>query len=196
MARPFIRRRKDLMFICDDSQFVYVSFTKSCSSSMYNLLQSNFKGLRTKRSWRKIPDQYVDYTSFCVVRNPYSRLVSWWWSICKVGGDRYGHIKELTDLGLTTTLEDFLTLWDTKNGLGQAFIVEDVNRMDHIIKLENIEEEFNALPFINNHISIPKVNVKNKPHWRELITPKAAQKIETMYKRDFELFNYKIEDFS
>ena len=180
------------MFICSEKEFVYVAFTKSGSSSMYSLLKSNFSGQRLNRSWRKIPEEYKNYTSFCVVRNPYSRLVSWWWSICKADGDRYGHKKELQDRGLSLSLEDFLTLWREKKGAFQAPIVETVNRMDHVLKLENIEHDFNALPFVTKYIAIPKVNVKNKIHWTDLLTPKAIEMINAGWKRDFELLNYEM----
>ena len=180
------------MFICPEKEFVYVSFTKSGSSSMYSLLQSNFTGMRWNRSWRRIRDEHLDYTSFCVVRNPYARLVSWWWSICKTGGDRYGHKKELANKGLTESLEDFITLWMEKpeTAISQSIIIETVNNFDYVLKLENIEEELNTLPFITTQMDMPKLNAKNKLHWKELLTPKAIELINAGWEQDFKLLNY------
>jgi len=182
------------MFICDNPKFVYVSFTKSGSSSMYALFNQHYAGLNKPRHHRKIPDEYSIYPSFTVVRNPYSRMVSWWWSICKVGGDRYGHRKELAQAGLTESLADFCTLWSTKpeSATSQSFIIENVNDFDCVLKLENIEEDFNALPFVATHIEIPKANVKNKPHWKDLITPEAIKVINQHWENDFTLLNYEI----
>ena len=176
------------MFICHNPKFVYVSFTKSGSSSIYKLLEANFSGQRLRRTKKLIDEQYNDYLSFCVVRNPYSRLVSWWWSICNTGGDRYGHKKELLDRGLSLSLEDFLTVWVEKNGTSQIRPIS----FDYILKLENIEDDFNSLPFITKHINIPRSNAKNRPHWKELINTKSIQLINTAYKRDFELLGYEM----
>lgn len=181
------------MFISSNPKFVYVSFTKSGSSSVYAALRANFTGKERPRHNRGIPKEYNSYPSFCVVRNPYSRLVSWWWSICKVGGDRYGHKKELQQRGLTTSFKDFLTLWAEKNGIAQAPAVETVNQIDYVIRLENLEEEFNNLPFISSYIQIPKKNSRNYPHWTEIVDETTGRMISETYKRDFELFGYKIE---
>lgn len=183
------------MFTCDDLQFIFISATKSGSSSVYKVLGENFSGVRYKRTHKIIPKEFKNYTSFCVVRNPYSRLISWWWSICKAPTDRYGHWKELEQMGLTKSLEDFLTLWATKNGITQSKIVEVNDKIDYTVKLENLEEEFNQLPFVTNHITFPHKNKKNHPHWRELITPEAGEIINKTFKKDFEIFGYDMENF-
>ncbi len=183
------------MFVCENPKFVYVSFTKSGSSSMYNLLETNFKGTNHPRHHKGIPPNNKSYPSFCVVRNPYSRLVSWWWSICKAKGDRYRHKKELKDRNLPESLQGFLTLWEEKNGTSQSAGYEHNNGIDHVLKLENIEEEFNALPFITKHIEIPKVNVKNHPKWSELLDTESGKMINRIYKRDFELFGYEMINY-
>ena len=130
-------------------------------------------------------EQYKDYVSFTVVRSPYSRLVSWWWSICKVDGDRYGHKKELAERGLSQSLEDFVVLWSEKKGTTQHVAIER-HRYNHILKLENLERDLHALSFMPEHIIIPRANKKNYPHWRELMTPEAGQVINSIYKHEFD----------
>ena len=184
------------MFVCDEKKFVYVGFTKSGSSSIYALLTANFNGQKFNRSWRQIKEEHKGYTSFCVVRNPYSRMVSWWWSICKVGGDRYGHKRELANAGLTESLEDFITLWSTKPeaATSQSLIIETVSRFDHVIHLEKIKDELYELPFMPFGVEIPKFNAKSdKPHWKELLTPKAIELINTHWEDDFKLLGYENE---
>lgn len=182
------------MFISHKPQFVYVAFTKSGSSSMYALLDQHFKGEKRNRTHRRIPDEYKHYPSFCVVRNPYSRLVSWWWSICKAEGDRYGHKKELADRGLTTSFTDFLKLWATKNGIAQAPIV-NLNQFDYILKLENITNDLNTLPFFASKVEFPQRNKRNHPHWTDIITAESGKFINDTYREDFELLGYEMLDF-
>jgi len=184
------------MFFCNNPKFVYVSFTKSGSSSMYGLLKTHFNGKTAPRHHKKIPDQYRSYPKFCVVRNPYARLVSWWWAICKVDGDRYGHKRELKQLGQPQTLTGFMRLWETKNGLSQYQGIEVNGEFDYVLKIENIEEEFNALPFITKHIPIPKRNAREHPHWTELMEPEAGRIINRIYQKDFEYFNYEMLEFN
>jgi len=128
-------------------------------------------------------------------------MVSWWWSTCKTKGDGYGHKKQLADRGLSESFEDFLVLWKEKGGHDQAHAIGPLprigytHRIDHIIKLENLEQEFNKLPFIKKHINIPQLNERKKPPIKELITPTAGKLLNEMYANDFKLLNYPMEDF-
>ena len=127
---------------------------------MYNVLQDRFRGVRLPRRRRRIPDQYRHLYSFAVVRNPYDRMVSWWWAICKNQGDRYGHKKQLRNMGLTESLKDFLILFEDKGRLGQHIYFE-VNTINQTLRLEQLEEDFSTLPFIHEKIKFPKSNSKN-----------------------------------
>lgn len=176
------------MFICHQHKFTYIPLTKCGSSSMYKLLSANFIGKRKKRAGRRIPDEAHNYYNFFIVRNPYSRIVSWWWSICKVGGDRYGHKRELRKMGLQPTLGGFVKLWATKPEtaiIQAAPIANNAPHVNKVIKLENLDSEFNALPFVINHIDIPRKNKKDRPDWKELIDPQAGKLINEVFERDF-----------
>lgn len=183
------------MFVCHKHRFVYVPFTKSGSSTMYKVLSQNFVGTKFRRTKRRIRPEDKQYTSFCVVRNPYSRLISWWWSICKPKGDRYGHKRELAKRGLPETLSGFLTLWEEKKGTDQYSHVKANDGIDYVLKLGNLEQDFNSLPFVTKHISIPCVNKKNHPPWQELLDPESGRLINRIYKQDFEFFNYAMLEF-
>lgn len=110
-------------------------------------------------------------------------------------GDRYGHKKELATMGQPETLTGFLRLWETKKTQSQHHRVEANGGFDHILKLESLEEDFNALPFVTKHISIPKPQKKNYPHWSKLIDAEAGQLINDIYAKDFEYFGYEMLEF-
>ena len=184
------------MFISDNPKFVYISVTKAGSSSVVRHLHNQFGGRNLGNTTWKIPPGHEDYYSFIVVRNPYARMVSWWWSICKTGGDRYGHKKELQQHNLSESLFDFLTLWEIKGGYTQSKYLTINPTIERILKLENLEEDFNNLPFITTHISLPKINARKYPHWKELLDAKSGQLINRVYEEDFKQFDYDRLDFS
>ena len=181
------------MFINDDLKFVYVSMTKSGSSSIVALLKDKFGGTSNGNTRMVIPPCCENHYSFTVSRNPYARMISWWWSICKADGDRYGHKKELRDANLSESLPDFLLLWERKGDYSQTkYLSVNHDPLDTILKLENIEEDFNNLPFVKEHVDIPKVNAKNHPSWQGLLNENSRVLINRIYADDFENFNYEM----
>jgi len=178
------------MFVNNKLKFVYVSVTKSGSSSVAKHLLDNFGGGHIGQPKVVIPSQYQDYYSFLVVRNPYERMVSWWWAICKANNDRYGHKQQLRKAGLTESLFDFLTLWSTGN-FSQAVYLTSNKKIDKTIKLENIQDEFNTLPFVTSALPLPKINTHERPCWQSLLDIESGRLINTEYEDDFKLFNYK-----
>ena len=178
------------MFVNHNLKFVYVSVTKSGSSSIVGLLRKEMGGQDLGNTKRIIPSEYDDYYSFIVVRNPYARMVSWWWAICKDGGDRYGHKKELQNAGLTESLHDFLILWEMKGDYSQAHYLNVNKKFDKILKLENIKKDFNTLPFIKTYLEIPRANSRKHPTWEELLDSESGKLINRIYGSDFEKLNY------
>ena len=182
------------MIVNDKLKFVFVSMTKCGTQSINTLLTKEFGGQRYTNVKKKIDDNNLDYFKFTVSRNPYERMVSWWWAMCKVDGDRYGHKKELKNAGLSESLFDFLTLWEKKPYYGHTMSSWLILNppLDKIIKLENIEE-LNSLPFITTALIIPKINVhKERPSWEELLDNDSHKLINRVYADDFKNFNYEM----
>lgn len=177
------------MFVNNNLKFVYVSITKSGSRSVIRLLRDNYGCNNIGHPKIVIPKQYEDYYSFLVVRNPYERMVSWWWAICKDKGDRYRHKAQLRKAGLTESLFDFLTFWST-GSFGQATHLTSNKKIDKIIKLENIQEEFNTLPFVKTPLAIPRINTHTRPSWEELLDVESGKLINRVYEDDFKCFGY------
>lgn len=123
------------MFVSEELKFVFIPVTKSGSSSVINALDNNFNGRRLQRNPRP-PEQFRNYYLFCCVRNPYARMVSWWWTICKAEGDRYGHKRELRQHNLSESLFDFLTLWEIKGTYTQSSYMDRNPTMKKVLKLD------------------------------------------------------------
>jgi hypothetical protein len=184
-------------------QFVYISNTKSASSSVYAFLKRHFSNSKQSeihsRPFKTIPEEYASFPWFTVVRHPYQRLSSWWWSAVKmqekIHKDRYGHIKELRDMGLDTRFSNFLKLWATKPQTKQTIVIKRNNgRIPHIIHVENIEKELSELPFLNQHIKLFRLehinHKKDRPEWKDVIKGPAIGLLHEVYQEDFDTFGY------
>ena len=198
------------MIACEEHKVVFVDIPKTGSRSIMITLRAQYGGTSIgKNHARSIPQQYKDYFKFCVVRNPYERMCSLYWSLCRRRDDTKSYRKMLKEQNLSLSLEGFLTLIKSNSGKALYFpqykFVEN-NNMDTILRFENLNEEFNMLPFIKAPHKLPHSNSttinRNKvstpdprPHWRELVTAQAAEIINERYAKDFEMFNYEMENF-
>ena len=73
-----------------------------------------------------------------------------------------------------------------------AFGVNYMDRLDYIIRMEDIENEFNKLPFVTDHITIPhdkKGNIRSN-WWKTMIQKESEELIYQWAKDDFIAFNY------
>lgn len=73
-----------------------------------------------------------------------------------------------------------------------AFGVNYMDGLDYIIRMEDIENEFNKLPFVEDHATIPhdKKGSKKFNWWRTIIQPETEELIYQWAKDDFIAFNY------
>ncbi len=73
-----------------------------------------------------------------------------------------------------------------------AFGVNYMDKLDYIIRMEDIENEFNKLPFVENHTTIPhdKKGDERSTWWKTIMQPEAEELIYQWAKDDFIAFNY------
>lgn len=195
------------MFICEKPKVVFVAIPKTGTRSIYKVLKREYGGFMYKEHLPVIPQRWRRYFSFCVVRNPYDRVCSAYWSICQRKGDRTKYLARFRRLGLPNTLKSFLLVIKRQRNRRELpqckFVVR--NRMDQILRYETLQEDFNTLPFLKEPVTLPWANStttnktektpQTRPHWKELVTPETGQMINEMFTRDFEMFEYPMEKF-
>lgn len=140
------------MIISQRHRFAFISTMKCATNSLTHALLTRYQGAMPgdlhERRMDWVPPGYF---TFSVCRNPYTRAVSLWWSTCmRHDLDRYGFRKTCAD---PDRLEGFMQ-WV----LGLASVPHDLlltqsewhrhTRIDRFLRVEHLEAEFAALPFV------------------------------------------------
>ena len=146
-------------------------------------------------------DEWKTYKKFCVVRNPYEKVISAW-----------NYLMETMNLNIEFKI--YLEFKDivSENEYWHIFMpqyenmIDENNNMviDYIIKFENLEED---LAKVLKNIGVDKIihnkeKVKNKrqyDYYKKYYDQNSLEIINKLYEKDFELFGYKkyncIDDF-
>ena len=149
--------------------------------------------------WHKTPDELgrtiykKDDELFCVVRNPYDKIISAY---------KYANGKRASKEGLNTFIKDKLThfkkneRWNGCHILPQYKYTHGNIKCDHILKFENLENDLKKLNenYENKNINNIKLEKNNKSKSKlntNDLTQESKDLIYKVYKKDFELFGYK-----
>ena len=132
-----------------------------------------------------------DDKTFCVVRNPYTKIVSAY---------KYAYGNESSKKGLNEFIKNKLTNFEKNkfsNGchiLPQYKFTHEKIKCDNILKFENLEKEFDLLMKKNN---LEKLKLTNDNHTSKIklsykdLDDESIKLINKVYDKDFKLFNYK-----
>lgn len=155
----------------------------------------------TPHHWFK-DNPYANQSTFCVVRNPYERLVSEFHWSC---GKREGVCKNTEEKITSETMNEFIQLQaKTYQHFGYqghffpqhlyVFDTEGNQVIDHILRFENLDEDFDALMKLYNlDIELPKkLNARNSTDLLTVkdLTMETIYVINKVYLMDFVRFSY------
>lgn len=211
------------MFISNNPKFVYIDIPKTGTRSILKFLHEQFPNagpgeLRPSHQL-DIPPSYQTFFSFCVVRNPYDRLCSLWWSVCKRGIDKRDYIADMKKQGLGNTLYNFLTVLEQRQResdfskshvrakymhiIPQTVYLQR-NNINRVLKFEQLSDELKSidllnttteLPFVNPTVVVTDKNPAARPDWREMIDTETGKKINEMCSTEFEQLGYEMLDW-
>ena len=163
--------------------------------------------LTSKHCIKELPPNLNDYYKFGFVRNPFSRLVSFYKNRYennilkphKMEPNIPGYIKQVDsfeDLTLKISkMPDFIL--DPHFALQYPIFYKNGKCLvDYVGKFENIENDYKHIQEKYNYLPLPKYNqtLKNED-WENFYTLKAVENVYKKYKKDILLFGYK-EDYN
>lgn len=199
-------------------RFVFVSTPKVCTHSIYQILDKHYSDGLVDLGFlhrNRVPHPFQELMRWTVVRNPYSRAVSIWWSTC-----RLAHLDQYKFRQKSGAEEDFVrfAVWLAQTSPSarrlQPLIRNQTDWLKPVepitaIHLENLEQELAKLSFWKKGIEVPQLNTtaqkisvqerkEGRPipflPWPVLCQDKEAQEaILAWAAADFERFGYSKE---
>lgn len=185
-----------------DNQILFVHIPKTGGTSISTALFGKDAGHPYLYQFYFANKNYTKaFYKFCVVRNPYDRLVSTYFhfttnTINPIIKKLWDNFKINSFEELVLKMEDpvfFIKLTSIIHFVPQHEMISYKDlQMDRIFKFENfdnVEQELNA-HLKDTQISLKKLNSSKRTSYQDYYNPKTKAIVYKVYKRDFELFDY------
>ena len=133
---------------------------------------------------KKFKNSYNNYKKFTIIRNPYDKMVSWYFYLKRNLGENYNIVE------FNEWIKEPSSFWHANDPI--SYLKPQCDWIDNtveIIKFENINKELNS--FFNKKIDLPITNKSNRNHYLEYYNNNSLDIIYNKYKKDFKKFNYK-----
>ena len=205
------------MIVCDKNKFVFIHIPKNSGTAMTKELQKTYKNtkllMQCERDGKNIgidkmhlyydviyefiPKNVLDnYLKFCIIRNPYNKIYSAWNFIKERHG--YSNVNDFIKYKLN---EEFIYGKQIIPGNARVhyrpqftFVYDNKNNKfaDFIIRYENLNEDISKMNE-NYGLNIKLYdNGNTKQSYINFLNKESILKINSLYKKDFELFNYEM----
>ena len=190
------------MIISQPLEYVFVSNPKTGTHSLYQLLQSEFYGTQLEGRYHenRVPDHLQDHFCFTTCRHPISRFVSAFNVLTRdksykdifldhAGGDDF-----LSFARWASTLDNRSEL------IGKGFAVltlqsawlKDV-KIDQFVRIEQANEDFERLPFVNHSVEVPKLLARKHETWDDLRCEESEALLREWLAPEFDFLPYEFD---
>ena len=129
-------------------------------------------------------DVWTNYFKFCFERNPWDKLISWYYWRYKT--EPRPTISEFIDSGEAAKVSAY-----------PLYTIDDQVAVDKVFMYERMEEELNELSSHLNlpyQLILPKANGgvrRDKRHYKDVLTSKERGAVANLFRREIKLFGYK-----
>ena len=175
--------------IIEEHKAVFVHIPKNAGTSIEALFANNsfkiqpYKHANIHEIKKKFPEIYNSYRKFTIIRNPYDKMVSWYFYLKKqVGIDN-------KIIEFSKWIKEPSKLWHINDPA--YFLDPQYTWLDDtvtLIKYENLDEELNK--FFGKDINLPITNKSDHNHFSDYYNKDSSDIIYNRYKEDFKKYNY------
>tara|TARA_R110002020_G_scaffold50211_1_gene142102 strand:- start:1210 stop:1746 length:537 start_codon:yes stop_codon:yes gene_type:complete len=175
--------------IIDKHKAIFIHIPKNAGTSIEEYFSNESVRIQPEKHAdiyeikKKFKNSYNNYKKFTIIRNPYDKMVSWYFYLKRNLGDY--NVVEFNDW-----IKEPSRFWHANDPI--SFLKpqhEWINNTVEIIKFENLNKELNK--FFNKQINLPITNKSNHKHYLEYYNTESLDIIYNRYKKDFKKFNYK-----
>ena len=176
--------------IIDKYKTIFIHIPKNAGTSVETLFaNSSFRIQPPKHAniheiKKKFPKLYDSHSKFTIIRDPYDKMVSWYFYLKRNAGEHL-NVVEFNDW-----VKDPQQLWHANDPIyfldPQHTWIDDTVK---VIKFENLNEGLNE--FFEDEIDLPIVNKSNHEHYLTYYDEESLDVVYNKYKEDFEKYNYK-----
>ena len=176
--------------IIGEHNAVFIHIPKNAGTSVRTLFEnSSFRIQPNKHAdihdIKKIfPAVYSLYRKFTIIRNPYDKMVSWYFYLKRNLGEQHNVIE------FNKWIQDPSKFWHANDPI--SYLKPQCKWIDNtveIIRFENLNEELNN--FFGEDIDLPITNKSNHNHYSTYYNKNSIDIIYDRYKEDFKRYNYK-----
>jgi hypothetical protein len=178
--------------IIDKDKLIFIHIPKNAGTSISSCFSTQrINQPRKHASIEEVkngfPTEYKTYRKFAIVRNPYDRMVSYFFYLKR--NNNY-YVRDVDFKGWLNYLVNIKKQNVNNSELQKTFTQSSwVDDTVNILRFENLKEEVNN--FLKEEIRLPKTNASNHQKFLEYYDKNSLNNVYNIFKEDFEKFNYK-----
>ena len=176
--------------IIDEHECIFVHIPKNAGTSIEEYFGNGSVRIQPSKHAdiyeikARFKNSYNNYRKFTIIRNPYDKMVSWYFYLKRNLGEDYNIVD------FNEWIKNPSSFWHADDPI--SYLKPQCDWIDNTvetIKFENLKEELNN--FFNEKIDLPITNKSNRNHYLEYYNEQSLSIIYNKYKEDFKQFNYK-----
>lgn len=195
-----------LVYTFHKTKSIYIHVPKTAGLSLIHAVYGNnveLYGHKRIIQYQKVFKKFDEFYKFTVVRNPWDRLYSAYCFIQNNGLNEHDKNAREQHLKHISSFEEFVLIWLNKNTMWDIihffpqyhFLCSEEGKLliNHILKFEDIiDGNIGINRYFKRKIDLPHINkTTESKEYKNHYSESMKQKVQEMYCKDIELFNYK-----